>query len=124
MNDDSRARLRQAPRTTQRARQLRKEATFPEKLVWSRLRAGQLSDLRFRRQHPVGQYIVDFCCPSAKLAIELDGLSHDDRERYDSERTRYLESQGLRVIRFTNDDVLTNLEDVLFRIACEVGLDV
>jgi very-short-patch-repair endonuclease len=108
---------------TGRARRLRKEATFPERLVWSRLRAGQLEGIRFRRQHPIGPHIVDFYCARAKLAIELDGVSHEDREQHDRGRTRYLESLGIRVVRLTNDEVLRDLDDVVFRIACEVGLE-
>ena len=108
---------------TARARRLRKEATFPERLVWSRLRAGQLDGVRFRRQHSIGPHIVDFYSARVKLAIELDGVSHEDREQHDRDRTRYLESLGIRVVRFTNDEVLRDLEDVVFRIACEVGLE-
>jgi adenine-specific DNA-methyltransferase len=87
------------------------------------LRANQLGGPHLRRQHPVGPYIVDFYCAQAKLAIEIDGRSHDERKRYDAERTRYLESLGMRVIRFTDDEILNNLEDVVRRIACEAGLE-
>jgi len=123
---DERASIRRprvAAQTRVRAQRLRHEATFPERLLWSRLGANQLGGLHMRRQHPVGPYIVDFYCARAKLAIEIDGRSHDERERYDAERTRYLESLGMRVIRFTDDEVLNNLEDVLRRIACEAGLE-
>ncbi len=111
------------PASTARAQQLRKDAPFPERLLWSRLRAGQLDGARFRRQHVLGSYIVDFYCPSARLVIELDGRSHEQRERYDAERTRLIESRGLRVIRFTDDEVVRNIDDVVYRIACELGLD-
>ena len=108
---------------TAQARSLRTEAPFPERLLWSRLRAGRLSGFRFRRQHVVGPFIVEFYCASAKLVIELDGRSHEDRGRYDTRRTRYLESQGMRVVRFGNDEVIRNMDDVLWRIASEVGID-
>jgi very-short-patch-repair endonuclease len=124
MTDATRKRRhRVAPVITQRARRLRKKATFPERLIWSRLRGSRLGGVRFRRQHPVGPYIVDFYCARAKLAIELDCLSHEETEQYDCSRTRYLQSLGIRVIRFTNDEVVRDVEDVIFRIACEVGLD-
>jgi len=110
------------PETTHRARSLRKEAPFPERLLWSRLRAGQLGDLRIRRQHPIGPYVADFYCATAKLVIELDGISHDERAEYDADRTRFIEAQGLRVIRFSDDEVIRNVDDVAYRIACEIGL--
>jgi len=103
---------------------MRREPTFPEALLWSRLRGGKFGGLRFRRQHPVGPFIVDFYCAATKLAIELDGLSHEEREKYDESRTRFLEAAGLRVIRFTDDEVLQNLENVEHVIACECGLEV
>jgi very-short-patch-repair endonuclease len=110
-------------KTITRAREMRREPTYPEYRLWMRLRAGQIGGLRFRRQHPIGPHILDFYCPSAKLAIELDGVSHEDREGYDHVRTRYLESAGLRVVRFTDDDVLRNPDNVLHVIACECGLE-
>ena len=112
-----------APKITVRARRLRKEAPFPERLFWSRLRSGQLGGMRSRRQHAIGSYICDFYCATAKVVIELDGHSHDDRATYDTARTRFIESQGLRVIRFSDDEVVRNVNDVLYRIACEVGLE-
>ena len=112
-----------APKTKARARRLRKEAPFPERLLWSHLRAGQLGSMRFRRQHPIGPYICDFYCAAAQLVIELDGLSHDDRAVYDDERTRFIVAHGLRVIRFSDDEVVRNVNDVVYRIACEVGLE-
>jgi very-short-patch-repair endonuclease len=113
-----------SPQTVKRARRLRREPPFPESLLWSRLRTRQLGGLYFRRQHPVGKYIVDFYCAAAKLVIELDGESHDDRARYDEQRTGFLEAAGLRVIRFTDDEVLKSLENVVFVIARECGLEV
>jgi very-short-patch-repair endonuclease len=100
-----------------RGRQLRQEMTFPERLLWSRLRDCRLAGLRFRRQHPVGPYVADYYCPSAKVVIELDGRSHDGHAAEDRQRQDYLKLQGLRVIRFTNDSVLKNLNGVLEAIA-------
>ena len=88
----------------------------------SALRGKQLGGVRFRRQHPIEPYIVDFYCSSARLAIELDGESHDGRETYDDQRTQDIENQRIRVLRVSNDDVLTNLEGVLELISRAVGL--
>jgi very-short-patch-repair endonuclease len=124
MGDDVRPRRhRIKPLTTLRARRLRREAPFPERLLWSRLRAGQIGGVRFRRQHPAGVYVLDFYCPAARVAIELDGVSHEGRERYDAERTAHVESLGIRVIRFTDDEVLRDLDGVVYRIACEIGIE-
>ena len=76
------------------------------------LRGRQLNGLKFRRQHPVEPYIVDFYCVEAKLVIELDGESHNSRETYDEDRAKFLANLGLNVMRITNDDVLTNLDGV------------
>jgi 5-methyltetrahydrofolate--homocysteine methyltransferase len=104
-----------APKEVQhRARELRKEMTAAEKRLWQVLRGNQLDGLYFRRQHAIGAYIVDFICTQAKLIIEVDGTSHLEHEEYDKERTRWLEDEkGYRVIRFTNDDVLKNIHEVL-----------
>jgi very-short-patch-repair endonuclease len=91
--------------------------TFPERLLWGRLRDGRLAGLQFRRQHPVGPYVADYLCLSANVVIELDGRSHDGRADQDRQRQDYLERQGLRVIRFSNDSVLQNLTGVLEAIA-------
>jgi very-short-patch-repair endonuclease len=98
--------------TRDRAIDLRKQATQPEKLLWSILCDRQLDGLKFRRQHPIEPFIVDFYCPEAKLVIELDGESHNDREAYDADRSKLLAKLGLNVMRITNDDVLTNLDGV------------
>ena len=98
-----------------RVRELRKNATNAEKLIWALLRNRAVHDAKFRRQHPVAGYILDFYCHEAKLGIELDGSQHneDDRIKYDAERTKILEGEGIRVIRFWNSDVLNKTEDVL-----------
>jgi very-short-patch-repair endonuclease/uroporphyrinogen-III synthase len=99
--------------TTRRARQLRSSLTDAEKKLWQHLRRDQLHGLHFRRQHPVPPYIIDFVCSEKNLAIELDGGQHTENQEYDAERTRFLEEQGYRVLRFWNNDVLSNIEGVL-----------
>jgi very-short-patch-repair endonuclease len=100
-----------------RSRDLRKHMTTAEVKLWSRLRADQLLALRVRRQHRIGSYIADFFCPAAKLVVELDGDSHDEREEYDAKRTYWMSQQGPRVARFANDDVLKHTDGVVRAIA-------
>ena len=96
-----------------RARQLRNDMTAPERTLWSILRNRQLDGYRFRRQHPVGDFIVDFFCPAARLVIEVDGDSHEDQMEYDRRRSRWLAAQKhYRVLRVSNLDVMSNLEGV------------
>ncbi len=101
-----------------RARSLRQAGTEAERRLWRRLRNGQLKGVKFRRQHPVGLYIVDFFCLEARLVVELDGGQHDlgAEQRRDRQRTRYLEGLGYRVLRFSNNDVLSDTDTVLQRI--------
>jgi very-short-patch-repair endonuclease len=99
-----------------RARRLRHDASDAERHLWRFLRRGYLGGFRFRRQHPLAGYIVDFACPAAWLIVELDGGQHLEQAAYDAERTRKLESQGYRVLRFWNDEVLLRTEDVLAEI--------
>ena len=106
---------RSNPKTKHQAIQLRKELTPAERKLWSRIRNDQLG-VTFRRQHAVGNYIPDFCSPKAKLVIELDGSQHVEQQEYDVERTKYLESQGFKVIRFWNNDVTNNIEEVILAI--------
>ncbi|MBI5842226.1 MAG: endonuclease domain-containing protein [Chloroflexi bacterium] len=106
---------RSNPKTKHQAIELRKESTPAERKLWSRIRNDQLG-VTFRRQHAVGIYIPDFCSPKAKLIIELDGSQHLEQEEYDGERTKYLESQGYKVIRFWNNDVLNNIDGVILAI--------
>jgi very-short-patch-repair endonuclease len=98
--------------TRDRAIQLRRNTTQPEQILWSILSRRQLGGLKFRRQHPIEPYIIDFYCPRVNLAIELDGESHEGRQAYDADRERFLRNLGLRIIRVTNDDVLNNLDGV------------
>ena len=108
-------RKRSTPKIMRRAGELRKELTPAERKLWSRIRNDQLG-VTFRRQHAIGNYIPDFCSPKAKLIIELDGGQHLEQEEYDDERTKYLVSQGYQVIRFWNNDVMTNIEGVILAI--------
>ena len=102
---------------TERGRQLRRDSTFPERLLWGRLRDRRCGGLKFRRQQPLGPYVADYLCASAMVVVELDGRSHDDQQGYDQRRQEDLERMGYRVIRFTNDDVLKNLGGVVDAIA-------
>ena len=103
-----------------RARQMRSEMTEPETKLWLELRAKRLGHIKFRRQKVIQddthRYIVDFAANDPKLVIELDGDTHSSQEQYDARRTRFLESKGYSVVRFTNSDVMTNLEGVLVRL--------
>jgi very-short-patch-repair endonuclease len=99
------------------ARDLRRPLTPAEGLLWQKLRDRQLCGLKFRRQHPIGGYIADFCCPAQRLIIELDGDSHSDQVEYDETRTQWLISLGYTVVRFANVDIRANLDAVLQTIA-------
>ena len=98
-----------------RARQLRKNATRHERILWRHLRNRQFQGWKFRRQHPVDRYTIDFYCPEARLAIELDGGGHNfmRREVLDQERTRFLASENIVVLRFWNHQVSQELDGVL-----------
>lgn len=109
--------------TTIRARALRKNPTDAEGKLWAHLRLRQLGGYKFRRQHPIGTYIVDFFCIEKKLIIEVDGGQYDDNKCYDSKRDKWLENKGFRVLRFWNNEVLTYIETVLAVIADELGLE-
>ncbi len=97
------------------ARNLRRNMTDAERTLWHRLRAGQ-TGAKFRRQQPIGPYIVDFVCFDRRLIVELDGGQHADAIAYDAARTRWLETQGFTVLRFWNNDIMSNIEGVLVRI--------
>lgn len=102
------------------SRQLRSEMTDAEQNLWQRLRMRQLG-VKFRRQHPVGKYILDFACVNVKLAIELDGGQHGEMQIQDNFRTVWLEAQGWEVVRFWNNEVLQNIEGVLEKISGSVA---
>jgi very-short-patch-repair endonuclease len=98
------------------ARFLRSRSTDAERRLWFHFRGGRLSGIKFRRQEPIGPWVVDFVAFGARLVIELDGGQHLDRARYDAARSRGLERAGFRVIRFWNDDVLRQTDAVLDQI--------
>ena len=107
------------PLARDRARSLRRSSTDAERRLWTYLRGGRLKEAKFRRQHPIGLYVVDFFCLEAKLVVELDGGGHDAdaQRRADADRSAYLESRGYRMLRFCNNEVFTNIDGVLGRIA-------
>jgi 5-methyltetrahydrofolate--homocysteine methyltransferase len=100
------------------ARELRKNPTEAETVLWEALRRKQAEGMRFRRQRVIGPYIVDFCCLDKKLIVEVDGAHHyeDEGKVYDSDRTAFLEGHGFRVMRFENADVLNDVDGVVARI--------
>ena len=123
MTEKTTSRIRgTTPEIESAARQLRQQLTPAETRLWEAIRNRQLNGWRFRCQHPVGRFIVDFYCPAYKLAIEIDGDIHLERVEYDAARTEQLEDYGYRVIRFNNDEVLTNLDRVLIAIV-QFGLE-
>ena len=101
----------------ERAKGMRREMTVPERRLWYALRAKRLDGAKFRRQVVIDRYIADFACriPSM-LIVEVDGETHVGREGYDAARTAFLEKRGYRVLRFTNDDVMSSLDGVLMTI--------
>jgi len=105
------------PRTpdyvTDLARKMRSDMTPEEAVLWERLRKNRLDGLRFRRQSPIGRYVVDFYCAEAFLAGELDGGSHLGREEYDKNRDGFLSAGGYAVLRFANEDVRSRIDTVL-----------
>ncbi len=99
------------------ARRLRQQLTPAESTLWQALRSRKLGGLKFRCQHPVGRFILDFYCASHKLVIEVDGGIHNQQQAYDQARTDELQVFGYCVLRFTNEEVLNDLSNVLSRIA-------
>ena len=97
-----------------KARELRQNSTPQEIMLWTLLRNRQYKNYKFRRQYPIGNYIVDFICREKRLIIELDGGQHNEPNNieYDNERTEFLKSKGYKVIRFWNNDVDNNIEGV------------
>jgi very-short-patch-repair endonuclease len=112
------------PAVQQAARRLRSEMTESEQLLWDALRGEGIRGMRFRRQHAVDRFILDFYCPAHKLAVEVDGAVHDtpDQIERDAARTQALEQLGIRVIRVRNEEV-RNIWAVLARIAATAGVD-
>ncbi|MFA6047185.1 MAG: DUF559 domain-containing protein [Phycisphaerales bacterium] len=104
----------------ERARQLRKQETWAEKLMWRWLRDRRFSQYKFRRQHPLGDYYLDFFCEAAELNIELDGRQHGfpDQQTHDTEREKFLQSRGIKTLRFWNSSLrrdAQSIRDTIFR---------
>ena len=95
------------------ARKLRRESTDAERILWERLRRRQIAGLKFRRQVPIGRYVVDFLCLQARLVVEVDDVGHADRFEYDRQRTHYMNACGYEVLRFWNGDVLGKPEEAI-----------
>jgi very-short-patch-repair endonuclease len=104
------------------ARTLRSRSTEAEKVLWSRLRGRRVDGIKFKRQVPIANYIVDFAALDLKFIIEVDGGQHDERAALDTERTRILQEWGYHVVRYWNNDVLGNVEGVLEAIMHELQL--
>jgi very-short-patch-repair endonuclease len=111
---------RATPKMQRRAAELRHNQTPAENRLWARLRAHRLGEIHFRRQHAIGNFVVDFCAPRKKLIVELDGSQHLAQKEYDAERTAFLESKGYRVLRFWNNEVMNDIEAVMRAIDLEL----
>jgi very-short-patch-repair endonuclease len=104
------------PRDTPRAKELRNAATPAERALWRCLSGRKIGGWKFSRQMPVGPYFADFLCREAQLIVELDGYSHDMRQAHDNRRDQWLAQNGYRIMRFTNENVMGNLEGVVSEI--------
>ena len=104
---------RTTPKIFGRAKELHRNLTPAEAMLWTKLRAHRMAGVHFRNQHAIGSYVVDFCAPRKKLIIELDGSQHLEQDEYDRERTAFFKSKGYRVLRLWNNDVLNDLDSVL-----------
>lgn len=107
--------LKNDPALKDRRRELRRSQTDAERAFWAKVRNKQFFGMKFFRQYSFGPYILDFYCPAIKLAVELDGGQHNlpEGREYDAERTHYLNAQGVEVVRFWNNEVLSQMESVL-----------
>jgi very-short-patch-repair endonuclease len=107
----------------QRARELRREATPAEQVLWDAVRAGRLDGLKFRRQHPVGRFVLDLYCAAHRLCIEVDGGVHEQQRDRDAARDEELLAHGVRTLRFSNEQVVNELPGVLnaIRLATRTG---
>ena len=104
---------RTTPKIFGHAKDLNRNLTPAEEKLWAQLRAHRMGEIHFRKQHAIGNFIVDFCAPRKKLIIELDGSQHLEQEEYDAERTEFLKSKGYKVLRFWNSDVMNDMDSVL-----------
>ena len=100
-------------RLIQRAREMRKEPTYAESLLWQQLRKERLAGFKFRRQHIIQTFIVDFYCPAAKLVIEIDGAIHKTQVEYDQVREGDLRVMGYQILRFTNEEVINDISGTI-----------
>lgn len=114
--------LRNDPTLKQRRRELRRNQTEAEKTLWVHLRNKQFYRMKFFRQYSIGPYILDFYCPTMKLAVELDGGQHNlcENKEYESVRSEYLKAQGVEVMRFWNHEVLLDMESVLSELTLKI----
>jgi very-short-patch-repair endonuclease len=111
-------------RIHQMARSLRRNQTIAERQLWASLRNRQMAGFKFRRQFPIGEFVTDFCCKESQLVIELDGVQHADdpvQVAVDRKRTALLNECGYRLIRFWNEEILSNLDGVLEQILIELN---
>ena len=106
-----------------RSRDLRRNQTDVERRLWRTLKARQVNGWRFRRQHPVEPYIADFACHAKRIIVEVDGSQHGPRSAADEERTKVLQAHGYQVLRYWNNDVLTNIDGVLEDILSKINSD-
>ncbi|MEK7227349.1 MAG: DUF559 domain-containing protein [Patescibacteria group bacterium] len=114
-------RLNNLPDLKERRKELRSNQTMQEDILWSEFREHRLG-VKFKRQHSVGPYILDFYCPNKKLAIELDGSQHIENKEYDLERSYYLAELSIKVLRFWNREIDANISAVIKKIKKELGL--
>jgi very-short-patch-repair endonuclease len=120
-NAEGHTKRQQLPASTvARSRELRRTAGEPERRLWRALREA-LPDAKFRRQVPLGRYHADFCSHAAKLVVEVDGNEHAARSAHDAERTRLLQTEGYRVVRFSNAEVMENIEGVIAAITSTIA---
>jgi very-short-patch-repair endonuclease len=114
--------LRNDPTLKQRRRELRRNQSDAERALWAKVRDKQFLGMKFFRQYSIGPYILDFYCPTAKLALELDGGQHNysDKRKYDTARSEYLKAKGIDVMRFWDNDVLLDIESVMFKLSLKV----
>jgi very-short-patch-repair endonuclease len=121
LGPSGKSRFNRSKLKTERAHKLRREATDVERWLWQRLRRAQIDGASFRRQHPAGNYILDFYCPALRLAIELDGGQHATAVQRDRVRDAWLSRQGVTLLRFWNSDVIGNLSGVMEVIAAKIS---